>query len=73
MRRLQEVPFRMSLKSEPTLTVRDLDQGQVIPDMAPPNWRGIWYPKGFDTDIRDELSSACQRMSVARMVFQMVN
>jgi hypothetical protein len=31
--------------------------------MAPPNWRGIWYPKGFDTDIRDERSSAmCGRL-----------
>jgi hypothetical protein len=28
-------------------------KGHVIPNMAPPNWRGIWYPKGFDTDIRD--------------------
>lgn len=27
--------------------VRDLDQGHVIPNMNPPNWRGIWYPKGF--------------------------
>jgi hypothetical protein len=58
MWRMQEVLFRMSLKSEPTSTVRDLDQGHVIPNMAPPNWRGIWYPKGFDTDIRDERSSA---------------
>ena len=58
MRRMQEVLFRVSLKSEPTSTVRDLDQGHVIPNMAPPNWRGIWYPKGFDTDIRDERSSA---------------
>ncbi len=28
--------------------VRDLDQGHVIPNMNPPNWRGIWYPKGLD-------------------------
>jgi hypothetical protein len=28
--RMQEVLFRMSLKSEPTSTVRDLDQGHVI-------------------------------------------
>lgn len=32
--------------------VRDLDPGHVRTNMAPPNWRGIWYPKGFDTDIR---------------------
>ena len=32
--------------------VRDLDQGHVVPNMAPPSWRGVWYPKGFDSDIR---------------------
>jgi len=32
--------------------VRDLDQGHVIPNMNPPNWRGVWYPKGYDADIR---------------------
>jgi hypothetical protein len=29
--------------------VRDLDGGHVQPNMNPPNWRGIWYPKGFDS------------------------
>ena len=24
--------------------VRDLDQGHVIPNMGPPNFRGVWYP-----------------------------
>jgi hypothetical protein len=24
--------------------VRDLDQGHVIPNMGPPNLRGVWYP-----------------------------
>ena len=28
--------------------VRDLDQGRVIPNIAPPNLRGIWYPAGYD-------------------------
>ena len=32
--------------------VRDLDRGHVVPNMNPPNWRGVWYPKGYDTDIR---------------------
>jgi hypothetical protein len=32
--------------------VRSLDQGYVIPNMNPPNWRGIWYPKGYDTNVR---------------------
>ena len=68
MWRMQEVLFRMSLKSEPTSTVRDLDQGHVIPNMAPPNWRVIWYPKGFETDIRDERSSACEWCAARRFV-----
>jgi len=25
--------------------VRDLDQDHVIPNMAPPSFRGIWYPR----------------------------
>jgi hypothetical protein len=32
--------------------VRELDQGHVIPNMNPPNWRGVWFPKGFDSVIR---------------------
>lgn len=25
--------------------VRDLDQDHAIPNMAPPNFRGVWYPR----------------------------
>ena len=25
-----------------------LDQGHVIPNMGPPNIRGVWYPLGYD-------------------------
>jgi hypothetical protein len=32
--------------------VRTLDPGHVLPNLNPPNWRGIWFPKGFDSDIR---------------------
>jgi len=32
--------------------VRSLDRGHVIPNMNPPNWRGIWDPKGYDTSVR---------------------
>jgi len=28
--------------------VRDLDRGRVLPNMNPPNLRGIWYPQGLD-------------------------
>lgn len=31
--------------------VQSLDQGHVIPNMHPPNWRGIWYPKGYGGDL----------------------
>ena len=24
--------------------IRDLDQGHVIPNMGPPNFRGVWFP-----------------------------
>jgi hypothetical protein len=30
--------------------VPDLDQGHVVPNMNPPNWRGVWFPKGFSGD-----------------------
>ena len=25
--------------------VRNLDQGHVIPNMGPPNFRGVWFPR----------------------------
>ena len=28
--------------------VRELDQNHVIPNMKPPNLRGIWYPMGYE-------------------------
>jgi hypothetical protein len=27
------------------IDVRDLDQGHVVPNMAPPDWRGVWFPR----------------------------
>jgi hypothetical protein len=27
--------------------VSTLDEGHVLPNMAPPNERGIWYPRGY--------------------------
>ena len=26
------------------IDIRTLDQGHVIPNMRPPNWRGVWFP-----------------------------
>lgn len=28
--------------------VSTLDQNHVLPNMNPPNLRGIWFPRGFD-------------------------
>jgi hypothetical protein len=25
--------------------IRDLDQGHVVPNMGPPNFRGVWFPR----------------------------
>ncbi|MEZ5344751.1 MAG: hypothetical protein R2681_04255 [Pyrinomonadaceae bacterium] len=25
--------------------IRNLDQGHVIPNMSPPNFRGVWFPQ----------------------------
>ena len=30
------------------IDIKNLDQGHVIPNMWPPNFRGIWYPIGFN-------------------------
>ena len=27
--------------------VASLDPGHVLPNMLPPNWRGIWFPLGY--------------------------
>jgi hypothetical protein len=27
--------------------VRSLDQKHVVPNMNPPVWRGVWFPKGY--------------------------
>lgn len=34
-------------KWEDDVDVRSLDQGHVIPNMMPPNQRGIWFPMGY--------------------------
>jgi len=58
MWRTQEVLFRISLKSEPTSKVRDLDQEHVVANMSStPKARHLVY-EGLRHDIRDERSSA---------------
>lgn len=30
------------------IDIRELDQGHVVPNMEPPNGRGVWFPRGYD-------------------------
>jgi hypothetical protein len=39
------------VEDDQDVDVQSLDQGHVIPNMHPPNWRGIWYPKGYGGDL----------------------
>ena len=32
----------------PDVDVSTLDAGHILPDMAPPNRRGIWFPMGTE-------------------------
>jgi hypothetical protein len=34
-------------KCTENIDIRTLDQGHVIPNMGPPNFRGIWFPQGY--------------------------
>jgi len=27
--------------------ISTLDAGHVLPNMLPPNWRGVWWPRGY--------------------------
>ena len=30
------------------VNVSKLDNNHILPNMAPPNWRGIWFPLGYE-------------------------
>jgi hypothetical protein len=47
--RADEMPAVAKIVAD--VNVEDLDPGHVRPNMNPPNWRGIWFPKGLDRDI----------------------
>ena len=32
--------------------VRDLDEGHVLPNMGDPTVRGVWFPRGYQPDLR---------------------
>src|SRR5262249_57474741 len=40
------MPFRIASSTE-DMDVTTLDQGHVIPNMLPPDRRGVWYPMGY--------------------------
>ena len=35
------------------IDVSTLDENHVRRHMAPPNWRGIWYPLGYEMGMHD--------------------
>jgi hypothetical protein len=37
-------PFEPSSVTE-DIDIRDLDQNHVVPNMGPPNFRGVWFPR----------------------------
>jgi hypothetical protein len=39
----QAMPEVLEVRAD--VDIRDLDQGHVVPNVAPPNWRGIWSQK----------------------------
>jgi len=45
------LPFPISQTTE-DVDVRTLDQGHVIPNMRPPDRRGVWYPIGYESSSR---------------------
>ena len=40
------LPFPIASTVE-DVDVRTLDTGHVLPNMLPPNRRGVWFPAGF--------------------------
>jgi len=42
------MPFPIASSVE-DVDVRTLDQGHVIPNMLPPDRRGVWYPMGYES------------------------
>ena len=30
------------------ISLAQIDQGHVVPNMVAPTWRGVWFPRGFD-------------------------
>jgi hypothetical protein len=46
----QEMPNIESVSQDVDVTT--LDQKHVVPNMEPPVWRGVWFPKGYPLPSR---------------------
>jgi len=44
----KSIPFPPIRKVVENVDVSTLDKGHVLPNMLPPNIRGIWFPLGFN-------------------------
>jgi len=42
------IPIPKIRKQIENVNVNDLDQGHVVLNMNPPNYRGIWFPRGYN-------------------------
>ncbi|HTK20761.1 MAG TPA: hypothetical protein VL442_14645 [Mucilaginibacter sp.] len=45
----RDAPFPKIKKVKEDIDVSTLDQGHILPNMLPPNVRGVWYPIGYST------------------------
>jgi len=55
---LKEKVFKYAVMPEPTrltgnVDISTLDAGHVLPNMAVPHWRGIWFPQGLTSSVSD--------------------
>ncbi len=42
---IKRPPIKKTIEN---VDIRELDQGHVVPNMKPPNYRGVWFPLGYD-------------------------
>jgi len=47
-------PWPPVIEITPDIDVSKLDAGHVLPNLEPPNWRGIWFPRGLTKIISSE-------------------
>jgi hypothetical protein len=42
------IPIPRIRKQIEDVNINDLDQGHVVVNMDPPNYRGVWFPRGYN-------------------------